>query len=239
MSPRLLPVVLFSATLSAAVAAPDPPARAQVAEDHATTPVVDPDDVLATGGAPWKGGLEARVVIVEFADYQCPFSARVHATLDRLLGAYPDDVRLVFRHFPLAFHADAHLAAEAAMAAHEQGRFWSFHEEVFGHQQALTRADLSIYAQRAGLDVAAFDAELAAGTYVARVDGDVALGNRLGVTGTPGFLINGAYVSGAQDFDHFRALVEAEIVAVQGLLDQGRSLGEALGERMQANLATH
>ncbi len=128
--------------------------------------------------------------------------------VDQLVARYPTDVRFVFKQFPLNFHANAHLAAEAALAAHAQGRFWPYHDLLFAHQSALARADLEGYATQIGLDLTAFRAALDNHTDAAAVDADVHQGESLGVAGTPAFFFNGRLVTGAVPYDDLVAAVE-------------------------------
>ena len=151
-----------------------------------------------------KGNLNAPVTIVEFADFQCPFCSRVNSTLEKILETYGDKVRLVFKHNPLAFHKDAHLAAEAALAAGAQGRFWEMHDALFANQRRLKRLDLEKYAAQIGLDVAKFNADLDRHRFRAKVDADLAQAKSIGVRGTPNFFINGKKLTGARPFASFK-----------------------------------
>ena len=105
---------------------------------------------------PMKGPADAKVTIVEFSDFQCPFCSRVVPTVDKIMKDYPKQVRLFFRHNPLPFHNNAPLAAEAAVAAEAQGKFWEMHDKMFANQQALDRAGLEKDAQEIGLDMNKF-----------------------------------------------------------------------------------
>ncbi len=109
---------------------------------------------------PMKGPADAKVTIVEFSDFQCPFCSRVVPTIEKILKDYPKQVRLFFRHNPLPFHQNAPLAAEAAVAAEAQGKFWEMHDKMFANQQALDRAGLEKDAQEIGLDMTKFKAAL-------------------------------------------------------------------------------
>ena len=161
-------------------------------------------------GAPVRGRADAPVTIVEFSDFQCPFCSRVHPTLLRLLEEYPDTVRLVFKHNPLSFHQGAPLAHRASLAADRQGRFWEMHDKIFGSNRDLSRSTLIEHARDLDLDVAQFTRDLDSEELVALLDREVAEANRLGVTGTPTFFINGRIVSGAQPYENFKALIERE-----------------------------
>ncbi len=137
------------------------------------------------------------MTIVEFSDFQCPFCSRVVPTRRaRSEGLRRSKVRLFFRHNPLPFHPNAPLAAEAAVAAEAQGKFWEMHDKMFANQQALERPDLEKYAREIGLDIGKFKAALDSGTGKARVDADLALGKQIGVQGTPNFYIDGRNMPG-------------------------------------------
>jgi protein-disulfide isomerase len=164
--------------------------------------------------APFKGGRNARVVIQEFSDFQCPFCGRVGPTLERVLEEYGDRVKIVWRNYPLPMHREAPLAAEAALAAHAQGKFWQYHDELFENQRALTREDLERYAQELGLDMARFRRALDEHTYQADVQADMEASRAAGARhGTPAFFINGRLLQGAQPFDAFKAAIDAALAA--------------------------
>lgn len=128
--------------------------------------------------------------------------------LGQVLAEFPGKVRLVFKDFPLDFRPGARPAAEAARCAGALGRFWEYHDLLFLAQPAFSRGDLVAYASRLGLDRAAFSACLEAGRYRRAVDGDVAEGRALGVTGTPTFFVNGRRMVGAHPIETFREAVQ-------------------------------
>ena len=160
---------------------------------------------------PSKGPDNAKVVIQEFSDFQCPFCSRVNPTVEQILKEYPKDVKIVWRNMPLPFHADAPLAAEAAHEAFVQAGnkgFWKYHEKLFENQQALKRPDLEKYAEELGLDMAKFKAALDNHTHKAIVDKDIEIAKQAGVSGTPAFTVNGYFVSGAQPFPAFNKVIK-------------------------------
>jgi protein-disulfide isomerase len=161
--------------------------------------------------APWKGGKEAKVVIHMFSDFQCPFCGRVEETVKEIMTTYGDKVKVVWRDKPLPFHKEAPLAHAAAAEAYaQQGNdgFWKMHAKLFENQKALQRADLEKYAQEIGLDMEKFKKALDDGTHKAYIDGEVAFSDKIGIKGTPGFVIGGYYLSGAQPFAKFKKLVD-------------------------------
>ena len=147
---------------------------------------------LSIDEAASKGRADARLTMVEFSDFQCPFCGRfVHDTLPQLLREYVDTgkVRLVFRHFPIpSLHPDATRASEAGECARQQGKFWEMHDKLFANQQALSPAALIGYGSAIGLDAARFQSCLG-GMATAQVRQDVDVGTRIGISGTPTFFI--------------------------------------------------
>jgi protein-disulfide isomerase len=170
---------------------------------------------VSTEGAPVRGAAGAPVTVVEFSDFECPFCKQTHPTLKQLLERYPDKVRLAYRDFPLdSIHPQARRAAEAARCAQDQGKFWEYHDALFTQSPQLALEDLRRYAGQVGLDVTKFDGCLAAGVHKATVQRDLDEGNRLGITGTPAFFINGRTLTGAQPLEAFIRLIEQELASV-------------------------
>ncbi len=162
---------------------------------------------------PSRGPETAKVTIVEFSDFQCPFCSRGRDTVEEVMQAYAGKVRLVFRHFPLDFHKQAPKAAEASLCANEQGKFWEYHDALFKNQQKLELADLKEHAGSLGLDGAKFGECLDSGKMAKVVSEDLAAGKKVGVSGTPAFFINGQMLSGAQSLDEFKKIIDAELGA--------------------------
>ena len=160
---------------------------------------------------PAFGSRNATVEIVEFSDFQCPFCQRLNVTLEQLKADYGDDVRLVFKDYPLPNHAQAFKAAEAGNCAHEQGKFWELHDVMFSNQSELEVADLKRHAGELGLDQASFDTCLDSGRFAASVSADLRLGQGVGVSSTPTVFINGRAVMGAAPYNVFAEIVQDEI----------------------------
>ena len=120
-----------------------------------------------------KGPATAPIEIIEFSDFQCPYCSRANTTVEQVIKHYGDKVSVVFRHFPLSFHKEAHLAHQGSECAGEQGKFWEYHDLLFANQQALKPADLINYATQLGLNVEAFDGCLKSGTHAKKVDTDL------------------------------------------------------------------
>jgi protein-disulfide isomerase len=163
---------------------------------------------ITVGDAPIKGAKNAPVTIVEWSDFQCPFCGRVIPTVKQIEDTYKGKVRIAFKHQPLPFHNNAEMAAEAAMAANEQGKFWEMHDKMFANQQALDRPNLEKYAQEIGLNMARFKAALDSSKFKDRIQKDSAEGMKVGANGTPTFFINGQKVEGAQPFDAFKSVID-------------------------------
>src|SRR5207302_9395356 len=146
---------------------------------------------IKLGDAPVKGPSSAPVTLVAFSDFQCPFCSRAVPTLKQLEDDYKGKLRIAFKQLPLPFHNNAHLAAEAALAANEQGKFWQMHDKLFANQQALDRPSLEKYAQEIGLNMAKLKAAMDQHLYKQQIDDDPKAGTAVGASGTRAFFSNG------------------------------------------------
>lgn len=165
------------------------------------------------GDAPFKGDSDAKVTIVEFSDFQCPFCSKGAQVLTALEKKYGNKVKIVFKNYPLPFHAQARIAAEASLCANEQSvkSFWKMHDAMFTDQSKLDKDNLIATAKKAGVKEAEFKACLESGKYKAKVDSDVAEGAALGIKSTPTFFINGKLISGAQPIEVFSDVIDSEL----------------------------
>ena len=153
-----------------------------------------------------RGPATAPVTLVEYGDYECPYCRAAVPIVQELHGLMGDQLRYVFRHFPLAkLHPHAQHAAEAAEAAGAQGRFWEMHDLLYENQDALEDEYLARYAATLGLDAEPLIKEVHAGAHTARIRDDFRSGARLGVNGTPSFFINGVRYDGATDVEELLA----------------------------------
>jgi protein-disulfide isomerase len=200
---------LKGAVESMEAAAPAAPARAAAARPGRPDPARR--YAVNTKDSPVKGNPEAQIAIVEFSDFQCPFCGRVTPTLKQIEREYGDKVRIVFKHLPLPMHPKAPAAHAAAEAAHRQGKFWEMHDLIFADQRAMSEEKYGEYAAQLGLDLEKFKADAASSEVKKRIDDDASEARRLGVTGTPGFFVNGRFLSGAQPFDAFKSLIDEEL----------------------------
>ena len=178
---------------------------------HLEAPVVYRASI-DTAGAPSRGPQNAPVTIVEFSDFHCPFCRRVQPTLEQVLARYPSQVQLVYKHFPLdSLHPEARRAAEASWCAQQQDKFWPYHDRLYEAGADASAATLGRVARESGLDVQAFEQCLASDEPAAVVQAHVDEGTKYGVTGTPGFFVNGRFLSGAQPLDAFVRVIEEEL----------------------------
>ncbi|MEC7520845.1 MAG: thioredoxin domain-containing protein [Myxococcota bacterium] len=192
--------------------------------------------LVDTAHAPARGASAPLVTIVTFSDFQCPFCGRVQPTLERLLRAHPDEVRLVFRNNPLPFHQEAMPAAEAALEAYDQGgdaMFWRYHDLLFANQQSLDRASLERYAAQVGMDATRLADALDRHTHRARIQEDQAETNARGARGTPAFFLNGRQLMGAQPYERFEEIVEEELALARRLMEAGVPRGGLYAHLMQ------
>lgn len=180
---------------------------------HATRILLDVDRVeVAEGdGSPAKGPAGAPVTLIEFSDFECPFCSRVVPAVDQVVATYGDQVRVVFRQFPLNIHPRAPKAAEASLCAADQGKFWEMHDALFAAQRDLAIEQLKAKAAGLGLDAAQFDSCLDSGKHAAKVAADMADGQRAGVSGTPAIFVNGRFINGAVPFETLAKVIDDEL----------------------------
>ncbi len=168
----------------------------------------------------------AVVEIVEFADFQCPYSERATATIAELQKTYGPKLTFRWMNHPLAFHVRARAAAIAAEAARLQGKFDAMHAKLFANQRALEDADIRGYAKTIGLDLAKFDAALVDPKIEALIDRDIKIAQALGAHGTPTFFVNGKILAGAQPAAAFSVLIDEEIAAANVIKEAGAAWRE-------------
>ena len=195
-----------------------PGAQATAAPQATPKPVT-----IDAGNNPAKGPADAKVTIVEFSDFQCPYCARfVEQAFPQIMSNYGDKVRFVFMNFPLTqIHENAQKAAEAGECANEQGAFWQLHDIMYQNQSALAADNLKSYAAQLKLDTAKFNECLDSGRMADAVQADMQTAQKAiqdaGITrfGTPAFFINGTFMSGAQPYDTFKQVIDAALEAAQ------------------------
>jgi len=167
---------------------------------------------IPIGDSPIRGDADAKVTIIEFSDFQCPFCARAAPIIDDVLKKYPKGVRFVYKQFPLPMHPMARPAAQASLAAQEQGKFWEMHDVLIQNQGSLDASKLADYAKQAGLDVARFkrDLEQKKDQYDQRINAEMQQGQSFDVRGTPTLYIGGKKV-GARTVEGMSAMIDAEL----------------------------
>lgn len=201
-----------------AQAQPNPQAQAPVIPQAvaATVPSIDfkKDHI--------RGNIKATVAVIEYSDFECPFCKRVEPTMQQISKDYGDKVMLVYRHFPLSFHANAKKEAEASDCANDQGKFWEYHDAIFerttGNGTGFPLDNLVPLAKELGLNESKFKDCLDTGKYAKHVTDEESSGQTAGVNGTPGnFVLNlktqkQQFISGAQPFSNFKAAIDAMLV---------------------------
>ncbi|HLG60199.1 MAG TPA: thioredoxin domain-containing protein [Vicinamibacterales bacterium] len=169
-------------------------------------------EVTIAATDPSIGRATAPVTLIEFSDFQCPFCQRVEPTLKKVRDTYGDKIRIVWKDFPLTqIHPQAFKASEAAHCAGDQGKYWEYHDRLFGNQEALQPDDLKKHAGDLGLNATTFAACLDSSKYGERVRDGVAEGTRLGVNSTPTIYVNGRMLSGAQPYETFVTVIDEEL----------------------------
>lgn len=176
---------------------------------------------VEVGDAHFKGGANAKVVVVEWSDFQCPFCSRVVPTLKEIEKNYGDEVKVAFKHNALPMHKQARPAALSAEAAGKQGKFWEMHDLMFANAKELTDENFAKWAGELGLNVEQFKKDMADPALGKKVDDNQKQGTGLGARGTPAFFVNGRYLSGAQPFDAFKALIDEEMKEADALIAKG------------------
>lgn len=164
-----------------------------------------------------KGNPNAPVTLLEYADFQCPACAAYHPLLEKLHEDFPDNLKIVYRYFPLAtIHKNAITSAKAAEAAHRQGKFWEMNAQLFEHQQDWANLPdptetFRSYAQTIGLDMNRFNQDISESSIVDAIKADEAMGNEADIMGTPSFFINNTFIQSPQTYDEFKKLIEDTI----------------------------
>jgi len=175
-----------------------------------------PAVAIGSVDAPTLGPSDAQVRIVEFADYQCPYCKKVEPELKQLVQqTYAGKTSLTFADFPLPMHQHAEKAAEAARCAGDQGKYWEYHDQLFNNQNSLEVSDLKAAAETLKLNQEKFGHCLDSGGQAPAIAKTLEQGKKLGLTGTPSFLINGHFISGATDIDTLRDLINQELQSPQ------------------------
>ena len=176
--------------------------RPKLLEDAVAVPVE---------GSPAMGPKEAKIVLIEFSDFECPYCSKAAVDVKNILNAYPGNVRLIYKQFPLSMHSHAKLAAIASLAAGDQGKFWQMHDLLFANFRRLSRENILLWANRLGLDMNRFTADLGSSKYDAAIAKDMHDGESAGVYGTPAFFINGKLYNGPMEFNKVKPILDAEI----------------------------
>ncbi len=166
---------------------------------------------ISTDGDPVRGPASAKVTIVEFSDFQCPYCAKATGEVKQILNKYPKDVRFLFKQFPLDIHSQAAVAAEASLAAQAQGKFWEMHDKLYANFRSITKDRILAWAQEMGLDVTRFKTDLDSHKYLARVTAEEKQGEDAGVVGTPTFYINGKKLNSSFEFAIVDPVIQAEM----------------------------
>lgn len=176
--------------------------RPKLLEDPVAIPVA---------GSPERGPQDARITLVEFSDFECPYCSLAVAQVNAIMAAYPKDVKLIYKQFPLSMHPHASLAAAASLAANAQGKFWPMHDVLFQNSRKLNRQNILAWASELHLDIGKFTADLDSGKYQAVIQKDMSDGEAAGVYGTPAFFINGRHYNGPVSLETLKPILDAEL----------------------------
>lgn len=188
---------------SAGGGAPNPPGFQEITSN------------IPIDGAPFLGSNQAKVTMIEFSDFQCPFCGSFFTgAFPELKAKYIDTgkVKLVYKQFPLTqIHNNAEVAAEASLCAQEQNKFWPYHDKLFENQSNLDKASLKKYAVDLGLNTSQFNSCLDSGQYRSKVQNDLQDGTKIGIQGTPSFVINGTLIPGAYPASEFEKVIDQKL----------------------------
>jgi protein-disulfide isomerase len=187
---------------------------------------------VPVGSSPTRGPDDALVTLVEFSDFECTYCKRVEPTLKTLLTRYPRALRIVWKNYPLAQHANARLLANFAFEAEKLGSsaaFWGVHDSLFAAEEALDEDALTQLGSKFGFDGALALAAARSGKHDKRITAETRLAEKVGVGGTPTFFVNGRLVQGALPLDQFDALVRAELGTAQRIVARGVPASEVYG----------
>ena len=186
--------------------------KAAIDAGNAPRKVLEAPITLRTLGSPVKGPVNAKITLVEFSDFQCPYCSKAVTEIDATLKLFPKDVKLVYKQFPLSdIHNRAMLASQAAIAAANQGKFWQMHDKMFADNHNLTRENMQKWAQDIGLDLKRFSADIDSADTKKQIARDLADGEQAGVEGTPTIFVNGKHYNGALDPQAFGEILKAEL----------------------------
>ncbi|MDP2586951.1 MAG: DsbA family protein [Candidatus Komeilibacteria bacterium] len=186
-----------------------PAEQGQLSNGPSANQVSEEQLYLNAADDPAMGDKNAKVRIVEFSDFQCPYCRESFPVVREILDRYGDKIYFVYRDFPVStIHPESVKAAEAGQCAHEQGKFWQMHDKIFINQENIQPADLKNYARAIGLNTDQFNNCLDSGQYQAEVNQDFQDGVNLGAVATPTFFINGYRVSGSIPLEIFIKLID-------------------------------
>ena len=174
-------------------------------------PVFEDPVKISVAGDPVRGPENARMTIVEFSDFQCPYCSKAVQETKEILKRFPKDVKLVFKQFPLDSHSEAEFGAEVALAAQAQGKFWEMHDLLYAGFPDISRARVDSYAKQLKLDMNRFHADLESHKYRARVQAEEKEGEDAGVGGTPTFYFNGKKFNGTFEVAAVSPLIKKEL----------------------------
>ncbi len=171
---------------------------------------------IPAGSSPSKGEANAKVTIIEFSDFQCPYCQRGMQTMQAVMKKYPKDVKLVFKNLPLPFHENALPSAKAALAAGKQGKFWEMHDAFFANQSKLSPEFYEEQAKTLGLNLEKFKKDMESEEIAKQIKDDQELAQKNQISGTPGFFVNGVAVRGAYPEDHFSKIIDRWLAGKAG-----------------------
>lgn len=193
--------------LNLAVSPPPPPAP--LSEEEQLKQQLNDKVEVDIGNTPFRGSRNAKIKIVVFSDFQCPFSKRGALTVQALMQKYGNNIMFVHKNLPLPFHNEAMPSAKAALAAGKQGKFYEYHDKLYEYQDKLGEETYIQIAKELGLNLNRFNGDRNGKEIEDQIKADTEQANRLGYNGTPGFALNGVRINGAYPIEHFEKIINA------------------------------
>jgi protein-disulfide isomerase len=166
---------------------------------------------IPIAGAPAKGPADARITLVEFSDFECPYCSKAAVKVEAILQAYPKDARLIYKQYPLPDHPHARMAAEAALAAQAQDKFWPMHDKLFANGRHLSAETIAGIAKDIGLDMEKFQADMQSASVKQALRKDIADGDKVDIQGTPTIFVNGKRYNGGLEIPLMKPILDAEL----------------------------
>lgn len=184
--------------------------KAAMSEDHLKK--LDNPVKIKIDGEPTKGPANAKIILIEFSDFQCPYCAQASLKIDEVMNKHPNDIRLVYKQYPITLiHSQANLAARASLAANVQGKFWPLHDLMFRNNEKLSEQNINMWAKQIGLNMEKFTKDLQSPAIKKALEHGIAEADEIGILGTPTVFLNGQRYNGELDPVEFGKVIDEQL----------------------------